>query len=81
MPVIKCGNGKYRIGSGACIYETKESADKAWKAILAQGKYKKDKYEAAWQSCRCCNKKYTITITNQKTQTQCPHCQAVNVKA
>jgi hypothetical protein len=33
MPVIKCSNGKYRIGSGACIYETEESAHKAWAAI------------------------------------------------
>lgn len=39
MPVIKCANGKYRIGSGACIYDTKAKADSAWKAILAQGKY------------------------------------------
>lgn len=36
MPVIKCSNGKYRIGSGKCIYKTKESAEKAQKAIKAQ---------------------------------------------
>lgn len=33
MPVIKCSNGKYRIGSGACIYDTEEKATKVWQAI------------------------------------------------
>lgn len=42
MPVIKCSNNKYRIGSGPCVYETKEKADKAYKAYLAKkGKKKK----------------------------------------
>lgn len=43
MPVRKCGNGKYRIGDGPCMYKTKESADKAYKAYLAKsgGKRKK----------------------------------------
>ena len=42
MPVIKCkANGKWRIGNGACVFETKEKAEKAYKAILAQGKFKK----------------------------------------
>jgi hypothetical protein len=36
MPVIKCSNGKYRIGNGPCIYEKKEDADKAYEAYLAQ---------------------------------------------
>lgn len=39
MPVFKCSNGKYRIGSGGCMYKTKEDADKVWKALLAQGIY------------------------------------------
>jgi hypothetical protein len=43
MPVTKCeSNGKWRIGSGECKYDTKEKAVEVWKAILAQGKYKKD---------------------------------------
>jgi hypothetical protein len=42
MPVIKCSNGKYRIGSGGCIYETKEKADEVWKAILSTGAYQAD---------------------------------------
>jgi hypothetical protein len=42
MPVIKCSNGKYRIGSGACIYNTEEKANKVWQAILASGAYAAD---------------------------------------
>jgi len=30
MPVKKCSNGKYRIGSGDCIYTTKEKAESAY---------------------------------------------------
>jgi CRISPR/Cas system-associated endonuclease Cas1 len=41
MPVIKCSNGKYRIGSGECIYDTEEKALQVWKAILASGLYGK----------------------------------------
>lgn len=36
MPVHKCPNGKYRIGSGKCIYDSKEKAEKAYKAYLAK---------------------------------------------
>jgi len=43
MPVSKCSNGKWKIGSGPCIYDTKEKAEKVWKAILASGKYSKKK--------------------------------------
>jgi hypothetical protein len=39
MPIYKCSNGKYRIGTGACIYDTEEKAAKVWAAILASGKY------------------------------------------
>lgn len=39
MPITKCNNGKYRIGTGACIYDTEEKATEVWKAILAQGNY------------------------------------------
>ncbi len=38
MPVIKCSNGKYRIGTGSCIYDTHEKAAEVWAAILASGK-------------------------------------------
>ena len=35
MPVLKCSNGKYRIGTGDCMYKTKAAADKAYAAYLA----------------------------------------------
>ena len=43
MPVYKCSNGKWRIGSGECKYETKEKAEEVWRAILASGNYGKPK--------------------------------------
>jgi hypothetical protein len=42
MPVLKCSNGKWRIGESACIYETEEKATEVWKAILASGEYQAD---------------------------------------
>lgn len=36
MPVIKCSNGKYRIGNGPCMYKSKESAIRAYRAYLAK---------------------------------------------
>jgi hypothetical protein len=41
MPVTLCKNGKYKIGSGECIYDTKEKAMEVWQAILASGQYGK----------------------------------------
>jgi hypothetical protein len=43
MPVIKCSNGKYRIGSGGCVYDTQEKATKVWQAILSSGAYAAEK--------------------------------------
>jgi hypothetical protein len=43
MPVIKCSNGKWRIGNGGCVYETQEKATKVWQAILASGAYAAEK--------------------------------------
>jgi hypothetical protein len=37
MPVIKCTNGKWRIGSGLCQYETKEKATEVYIAIISSG--------------------------------------------
>lgn len=42
MPVIKCSNSKWRIGNGACIYDTEEKAIEVWQAILANGEYRAD---------------------------------------
>jgi hypothetical protein len=37
MPVYYCeNNGKYRIGDGECIYTTRENADSAYRAYLAE---------------------------------------------
>ena len=44
MPVLKCNNGKYRIGQGACIYDTEEKATEVYQAILAGGKFAEDSY-------------------------------------
>lgn len=35
MPVHKCPNGKYRIGSGRCIYDSKAKAERAYKGYMA----------------------------------------------
>jgi len=43
MPVIKCSNGKWRIGNGGCVYDTQDKATKVWKAILASGAYAAEK--------------------------------------
>lgn len=44
MPVLKCNNGKYRIGQGACIYDTEAKATEVYQAILAGGKFIEDSY-------------------------------------
>ena len=44
MPVSKCPNGKYKIGSGKCMYDSKAKAEKAYKGYLAS-KREKLKYE------------------------------------
>jgi len=36
MPVLECSNGKYRIGSGPCIYTSKAAAERAYQAYLAR---------------------------------------------
>lgn len=39
MPVEQCKNGKWRIGSGSCIYDTKTRAIEVYQAILASGNF------------------------------------------
>ena len=39
MPVEQCKNGKWRVGSGSCIYETKAKAIEVYQAILASGNF------------------------------------------
>ena len=38
MPVKKCPNKKYRIGSGPCMYKTQEAAERAYVAYLMSKK-------------------------------------------
>lgn len=35
MPVRKCSNNKYKIGSGPCMYKSKASAERAYDAYRA----------------------------------------------
>ena len=43
MPVRKCSNGKYRIGSGKCMYDTKAAAERAYAGYRAKKHSKKGK--------------------------------------
>lgn len=36
MPVRKCSNKKYKIGSGKCVFTSKKKAMKAYRAYLAK---------------------------------------------
>ena len=36
MPVHKCPNGKWRIGSGGCNFDSKAKAEAAYKGYLAK---------------------------------------------
>lgn len=60
MPVIKCSNGKYRIGSGACIYDTEKKATEVWQAILASGAYKADSNKVSYD--------YDDTLSTERGQ-------------
>uniref|UniRef100_A0A6M3L2Q6 Uncharacterized protein n=1 Tax=viral metagenome TaxID=1070528 RepID=A0A6M3L2Q6_9ZZZZ len=35
MPVHACPNGKYRIGTGPCVYDTKAKAERAYAGYMA----------------------------------------------
>lgn len=60
MPVIKCSNGKYRIGNGSCIYDTEEKAMRVWKAILATGEYAADEKKVSYD--------YDDTLSTERGQ-------------
>jgi HK97 family phage prohead protease len=48
MPIYSCGDGKYRIGDGECMYTSRASAQRAYVAYLAQeqdGMEELDKYK------------------------------------
>jgi hypothetical protein len=44
MPVHKCPNGKFKIGSGKCMYDSKAKAEAAYRGYLAK-KHEDLKYE------------------------------------
>jgi HK97 family phage prohead protease len=44
MPIYSCSNGKYRIGSGECIYTSRASAQRAYVAYLAGRDEKAETY-------------------------------------
>ena len=41
MPTSRCSNGKYRIGDGPCVYDSKDKANKAYIAYLIEKAKKK----------------------------------------
>jgi len=41
MPVLRCKNGKYRIGSGPCIYKSRASAERAFAGYRGRKKKRK----------------------------------------
>ncbi len=45
MPVTKCPNGKWKIGSGECMYDSKAKAEKAYKGYMAKKHMHELKYE------------------------------------
>lgn len=44
MPVTKCPNGKWKIGSGGCNFDSKAKAKAAYKVYLAK-KHKNERKE------------------------------------
>ena len=50
MPCVKCSNGKWKLGSGKCMYTTLENCKKAEQAYHASKKETKeinsDKYKS-----------------------------------
>lgn len=38
MPVFKCSNGNYRIGTGKCIYDSKAKATRAYQGYIISEK-------------------------------------------
>lgn len=36
MPCIKCKNGKYRLGSGKCVFTSKSTCERAYRAYRAK---------------------------------------------
>jgi len=41
MPCTQCPNGKWRLGGSPCVFTSKASCERAYKAYLAKKKEKK----------------------------------------
>jgi len=41
MPCIKCSNNKYRLGSGKCMYTSKEKCERSYRAYKVKKNIKK----------------------------------------
>lgn len=52
MPVKKCSNGKWRIGSGDCMYDTKETAEKAYAGYRASKYANESEYSTVEEQMR-----------------------------
>lgn len=48
MPISKCSNGKYRIGDGECMYTSRENAEEAYQAYLAESNKDKNMDETKY---------------------------------
>lgn len=42
MPIRECSNGKYRIGDGPCVYTSRDNAERAYRAYLADANAEDD---------------------------------------
>ena len=49
MPVIKCKNNKYRIGTGPCVFTSKEKAERAYAAYRAKSHTESIPYDAEFE--------------------------------
>ena len=48
IPVSKCPNGKFRIGSGKCMFDSKAKAEAAYRGYLAK-KHKNERKELKYE--------------------------------
>jgi hypothetical protein len=55
MPVYKCGDNKYRIGTGKCMYTSKSKAMRAYHAYLAKKHSEENRVITAKDLLKLCN--------------------------
>lgn len=68
MPVLKCSNGKYRIGSGDCVYRSKESAERAYRGYLGSKYAESRAPRSAIEEGRILADQYHTTKRTQQTK-------------